>query len=130
MKLRAFLDKHNISYKSAAENMGLQHSNIYPLLDSSVYSDKQISGIIDKQVTKMPGDYKMVRTTVDKSGAITVKISLMPVEAMYEKNKSVTEWIEELAGKCSAGEISLRSGYKLSSIHEVASRAGISLRVK
>lgn len=130
MKLMKFLDDRNISYKSAAENMGLHYSNIYPLLDSKVFNNEALAKAIDSQVTSMPGDYKMVRTTVGKDGSVNIKISLLPVEDMYCKNKSVLDWIEDLAGKCSAGEIALTSGYKLSSIHETASRAGISLKVK
>ncbi len=87
MKLRAFLDKHNISYKSAAENMGLHHSNIYPMLDSKVFDNKALLSAIDSQVTMMPGDYKMVRTTIDKNGTVNIKISLIPVEDMYQKIK-------------------------------------------
>lgn len=130
MKFREFLDKHNISYKSAAEKMGLHYSNIYPLLDGLALNNKGIKSAIDKHITEMSGKYRLVKFKQAKDGSVIIKISLLPVDEMEKKGKtkSVIEWIEELAGECSAGEIALRSGYKLSSIHETACRNGISLR--
>ena len=130
MNLRKFLDKHKISYKSAAENMGLHYSNIYPLLDSKVFNNESLMSAIDYQVTSMTGEYKMVRTSVGDDGTVTIKISHLPIDKMDKQNKSAFEWVNELAGDISAGEIAVKSGYSLATIHSVASRSNISLRVK
>ena len=130
MKLKDFLDKNNISYKSAAENMGLHYSNIYPLLDGLALKNNELKKTVNELLSEMNGKYKLVKFKQAEDGSVVIKISLLPIESMDKKKKETIDWINELAGKSSAGEIALKAGVSISNVCSIASRAGISLKVR
>ena len=130
MILRQWMSKHNVYHDQLAEALGKCVNNTYRLLDRHVLSDKELTVLIDDCITKIGGKYKLVKSKLNSDGSLELKISLFPVDKLSDSGvkKTALQWIKELASTHTGGQVALKSGFKLSVIYSIASRAGIKFK--
>lgn len=130
MNLKTWMKDNKVYHGQVASGLGVSVPRVYRLLDRHVLSDAELKKIIDDCITRVGGNYKLVKSKVGADGSLELKISLFPADELLgsEADKTALQWIEELAGSNTSGQVALKSGFGLSTIHSVASRAGIKFK--
>jgi hypothetical protein len=130
MILKKWMSENNVYPAPLAEALGVSVPRVYRLLDRHVFSQSELKGLIDDCITRMNGEYRLVKSKVNADGSIELKISLFPADKLpgCGVKKTALQWIEELSSTNTSGQVALKSGFKLGTIHSIASRAGIKFK--
>ena len=130
MILKNWMSKNDVHPVQLAEALGVSVPRTYLLLDRHVLGQPELKDLIDDCITRMGGEYRLVKSKVNTDGSLELKISLFPTSGLLGSGvrKTALQWIEELASTNTGGQVSLKSGFCLNTIYSTASRAGIKFK--
>ena len=130
MILKNWMKENKVYHGQVASGLGVSVPRVYRLLDRHVFSQAELKGLIDDCITRMGGNYRLVKSKLGADGSLELKVSLFPADELLNNDteKTALQWIEELAPTNTSGQVALKSGFGLSTIHSVASRASIKFK--